>query len=1052
MSIFAIVPITANAEEYTCGDYKYVLLPDGTAEITLYLNKYGSDTDISIPSTLDGYTVTKIGESAFKGACIQSVVIPNTITSIGYSAFFQCSLKSVEIPDSVKGIGTFAFDYCPLKSVVIPDSVEYMGECVFSNCSSLTSVKLSNSLTSIPNNTFYFCDELVSIDIPDSVTYIDESAFEFCSKLESINFSSSLTTIGYKAFKDCDQLNSIKLPKSLDNIASNAFEGCGKLENIEFSDSLTSIGSYAFSWCRLLKSVKLPDSLTIIWDHAFKGCSELENIELPDSLIAIKAYAFEDCDQFKDIEIPASVTNVGGGVFNGCDNLVSITVNKGNTVYDNRNNCNAIIHTETNELVVGISSTIIPDSVESIGDGAFSGCTFSSIEIPDSVHTIGANAFANCYNLTSIKLPDAVTEISYKVFEGCTNLKTIKLPNSLKCIGEYAFSCCRSLDSIVIPDSVTTIGRRAFEECNSLSSVKLSDSLTNIDIGMFYNCSSLSSINIPPMLKNIGNSAFYKCKSLECVNIPDSIIYIDNYAFNYCYNLTISLPNRDCFSNSAFFQVNKLIFRESLNDTNIKIIMNESYVYDGNKKTPKVEVYYKGSLLNENYQYKLEYSNNINASNDATIKIVGLGIYDDLEKTIKFTILPKDVSNSLDVEVKSFGCKQEECVMSVTTSEGISLEEGIDYDKVITYSKTDNEALIYILCKGNYTGCYRKYNAIETLTYSGVSLKYNLLSGTSLGTHYGPVYLNFELNTPYDKITLNSSVIYINGEKTNLSIGSGISLKSGIYEIDTFVSFNYYIKHYSGSYIGPNGNVIYTGPVWYEDKGVVSKRHSATLVVKECTTEIIQQPPVSVGTDTIYLGLSLSNLYLGDKSINVQWSSSDESVATVEDGVVTMHKLGDATITAKTELGDVTWSLDGIQALDIAKNTSVLNYDPHTKTADVYWKGELLDEGEDYTVNTKDVDGITEVTITGKNLFTGKITTRYYQGTAERFFGNILGDVDGDDKVTIIDATYIQRHIAQLTTIPEDRLTCADTDRDTITSIIDATMIQRFIAQLITEL
>ena len=463
VSIFTVVPIEANAEEYTCGDYNYILLPDGTAEITRYLKKYSTDKDISIPSTLDGYTVTKIGESAFKGASIQSVVIPNTITSIGYSAFFQCSLKSLEIPDSVKSIGTFAFDYCPLKSVVMADSVEYMGECVFSDCSSLTSVKLSNSLKSIPSNTFYFCDDLVSIDIPDSVTYIDESAFEFCKNLESINFSSSLTTIGYKAFKDCDKLQSVKLPKSLENIGSNTFE----------------------------------------------SCSQLADIELPDSLKGIGAYAFEGCDLLEDIEIPASVTSIGGGIFNGCDNLRSITVNKNNTVYDNRNNCNAIIHTETNKLVVGINSTIIPDSVEGIGDGAFSGCTFSSIEIPDSVHTIGANAFASCISLDNVLIPESVASIGGGAFYKCKTLKNIVIPKNVTSVSDDAYHGCVNAESIEIytdVDGIMTADPRIVKEATLISSMSYNEIFQLADQGAkvihpkAVDCARKA--NIPIVIKN----------------------------------------------------------------------------------------------------------------------------------------------------------------------------------------------------------------------------------------------------------------------------------------------------------------------------------------------------------------------------------------------------------------------------------------------------------------------------------------------------------------------------------------------------------------------
>ena len=205
--------------------------------------------------------------------------------------------------------------------------------------------------------------------------------------------------------------------------------------------------------------------------------------------------AFSGCDSLTSITIPNSVTSIGAEAFSGCESLTSIRVESGNTVYDSRGNCNAIIETATNTLLYGCQNTIIPNSVTSIGAEAFSACSgLTSITIPSGVTSIGEGAFAACSNLTSIEIPSSVTSI-----------------------GNDAFSACSSLTSINIPSGVTSIGNMAFSHCRSLTSINIPSSVTSIDGFAFQHCSSLTSINIPSSVTSIGNRAFYKCTSLESI-------------------------------------------------------------------------------------------------------------------------------------------------------------------------------------------------------------------------------------------------------------------------------------------------------------------------------------------------------------------------------------------------------------------------------------------------------------------------------------------------------------------------------------------------------
>ena len=289
----------------------------------------------------------------------------------------------------------------------------------------------------------------------------------------------------------------------------------------------------AFYYCSALAEVVIPNSVTSIGNCAFANCNALSNIAIPDSVTSIGNYAFSSCCSLSDIIIPDSVENVGNGAFQYCSLLECISIPKSVICLNGNPFCNwngkleclsssfiyeddVLFNMKKSEIISfrkqKIESYIIPDSVTSIGDSAFSGChSLSNIVIPNSVTSIGNYAFSSCCSLSGVIIPDSVTSIGNDSFRDCSSLSNIVIPDSVSNIGNYAFTLCTSLSNIVIPDSVTSIGTGAFSDCTSLSKIVIPDGVTSIGYCAFSRCYSLSNIVIPDSVTSIGEEAFGGC-------------------------------------------------------------------------------------------------------------------------------------------------------------------------------------------------------------------------------------------------------------------------------------------------------------------------------------------------------------------------------------------------------------------------------------------------------------------------------------------------------------------------------------------------------------
>lgn len=273
----------------------------------------------------------------------------------------------------------------------------------------------------IPNNQIWYTSNDGNIINPNNTTGFGANMIsnDYENGKGIITFDSDVTTIKGSAFSNSNTLTSITIPNNVTIIESSAFYKCNSLKTVVFSNSLNIIREDAFAYCNSLENFTMPNSVTSIERGAFNGCSSLTNIT-----------------------IPHSVTSIGGNPFSWCSSLTNIIVEQGNSNYDSRNNCNAIIETASNTLISGCKNTIIPNDIVSIS-GAFSGCTsLTSITIPNSVSIITNSAFASCTSLTNITIPNSVTHILNNAFENCTSLTNITIPESVIEIGYAAFLHC----------------------------------------------------------------------------------------------------------------------------------------------------------------------------------------------------------------------------------------------------------------------------------------------------------------------------------------------------------------------------------------------------------------------------------------------------------------------------------------------------------------------------------------------------------------------------------------------------------------------------------
>lgn len=564
---------------YGCDNLETVRLMRGITQISSYaLAENALLQSINLPDTL-----VSIGTCAFDNCgSLQAISLPNNLQTIGDYAFRNTQLTSVIVPDSVTSIGIGAFQGCPLESITLPfvgknrtvnNSVEstssgndsgsqYLFGYIFGGA---TSYGTTSSMPSIPSGTiyqgqsyyrsgsnysgynyywtgYYIPSTLKTVTIT-CATGLSANAFYGCAMIESLTLNEEITTIYCKAFYNCTALKSMEFPTSVTELGSYAFYGCANMSSVTLSN-LIMIDYNTFQNCTSLDGVVLPETLTSIGSYAFSGCTSLTGIKLPNSVTSIYSYAFDGCNGITELGLPNNLQTIGDYAFRNTQ----------------------------------LNTVIVPDSVISIGLGAFQGCSVKSITLPfvggsrkissstasssstyngatwqnGSVYAFGYIFGGTSKVGTSSAAPNSTSDWIYQgasyykqsyyasgygtlysyYYDGYyipATLKNVKITDATG-ISANAFYGCTMIESLTLNEGMTTIYDKAFYTCTTLKSMVLPSSVTEVGSYAFYGCSNMASITLSNLSK-INEYTFYNCSSLTGVTLPETLTEIGNYAF-----------------------------------------------------------------------------------------------------------------------------------------------------------------------------------------------------------------------------------------------------------------------------------------------------------------------------------------------------------------------------------------------------------------------------------------------------------------------------------------------------------------------------------------
>ena len=794
----------------------------------------GSASFVSIPSTIDGLKVTKIGSGAFaNNTTITSVSIPSSVTKIGEdwnaTGPFQNCIKLTNVyftsGSSTFYIGFNAFYNCTsLYSITVPGNCNIVYNSAFAGCTGLRTVTFNSGIAdlSIRGYAFNNCSSLTTVSTASNIDSIGEYAFSNNYSLTNLTLAEGLTSIGGAAFYNCDSLETVTIPSTVTKIGydwngKGTFQDCAKLSTVTLETGYKDayLGFNVFNNCDSIKTISIPGNYYCVDQHAFRNCNALTGVRFEEGNPAVKIgdHAFQDCPNLGNVILSSNTNSIGEYAFYGDANLGALTLKEGLTKI-----CGGAFGNCVKLTYVNIPSTVTMIGFDWNGDGAFQNCkTLSSINFNEGTISarIGFNTFKDCDALTTVAIPGNYSIIDQHAFRDCSALKDVTYSSSVygdsnQSIRAHAFSDCPNLTQFTSSEQLATIDDFAFSNDTKLTSVKLCEGLKKIGLGAFNNCSSLEYVTIPSTVSSIGpdyngTGTFQGCNALRGVIIEDSKVNGTGFFLGYnvfagCTRLMavyIPASYTDIRYNSSWDSLSRLTIWGKWGSKAEDFADEHNIPFNGSKPSfplPRVTIGSSNvTVLTTSYTYSssakkpsvkvvvngctleksIDYTvkyRNNVNAGIATVVVEGIGSYSGTV-TKSFKINPKPVSKLTISGIAAKTYTGSAITQAVVVKDGSNtLTKGVHY--TLSYKNNTNAgtATVTITGKGNYGSNVNKTFTIKKAVNKITISKTSIYKGYSMFSQSFALGARITNGTP--KYTSNSTSITVNARGT-------VSIKAG---------------------------------------------------------------------------------------------------------------------------------------------------------------------------------------------------------------------------------------------------------------------------------
>lgn len=890
------------------------------------LSYEGDDTSVYVPPVINGEQITSIGRYSFSNSNIEFIELPEGILTIEKGAFEGCSsLTEITIPDSVTTIDEKAFYGCSSATqLTLGVNLSAVGKDAFANCSSIEKIFWNSK--SITSYSFAFensgSDEGVELFYGNSVEVIPSGLGEYLqSRITHIDIGTNVSEIKSYAFQYCTSVKELVVPESVKSVGDFVFSKMHSLENI-YINSTFKISSFysnpsvftdAGSTSPIGLTIHLGGNIDTIPEKMFKSSLHLKKVVLPDSVTIIENYAFNSCSKLETVIGGKNVKTIGDYAFNSCSLLSEIPDMKAVESVGEKAfyNCSAVVDFKFLSVL------------HSIGKSAFEGCTsLKKITLGKNLTSISDFAFKNCTGTDTIFVSAQLDDFTNKshIFSGCgtssdgirvvigenikvipayifyganyyignytqgythfdytwPNIVSLHIGSNVEKINSWAFGACLYLKAVTGGGAVTTIESGAFNNCSSLAYFKFSDNIKTIG-SLAFSYSGFKEIILPEGLESLGLWAFEGCSSAQIISVPASVTYIDadRPVFSGCNSLKTLYWNTNAFGSVDFSASPgyEIIFGDNVTEikSNLFDNTNVTKITLGKNVEKICDGAFQGCRYLEtvNLNDKLTFIDN-NAFYDCPISEIDLKNVEIISDYAFYgcsNISEVDLSRLIKIGISAFG------------ESGIKAVYAPELRHISSYAFANSKQLASVnIPKIEYIDSYA-FNGCESLSVLNLSKFISHIGNYAFGGCAG----------------LKAVLVY-----------SEEARKSSAFNYGTVL--NYYSEDYMD---------IVKEDRLDDYEGLIGQ------AVKPDKIKLICQTTAALGDifaiDKEYEPISATDCV-------TVWSSDNTDVATVENGIVTCHSVGNAHIVADCSNGtsDFIYLTVTNSQLDILCNKSQL--------------------------------------------------------------------------------------------------------------------------------